>query len=789
MNVLTFLATNYVAHAATVKSSPGEGAIAVAMNTVLALCFPMFGLLRAINAIARRSRFGGSELKNACRAGALCMVVRSPEWRPEVGEEVEAIVVEEIKPEEENMHELEDRTTGTSEAEIINYLPSYAREGSSAWAYFDSIGARAHVDLDNTRIHGSYKLSPGYTFAIVPRHASLLEFKDTDAMVPDEASNEATFTTQFSAGGIVEDHESNSENTSNTSTAFRQCISRIAGRAAAAMRKEHTATTASRGTVSDISSNYSLVKPVASMVQILSAFNTLFLHRSDVVERWGYASFHLTVIPYLVMSMVNLVSNLLSADYSCIYMVESETMREAKKRGSVFAGAVAVIEEIERGNAPRPTLEDAPSWTGFTSQHMYAVARLLVFDYAAIIKLMRKPKYPLSNIRVLRRLPNEPQDDKATERSAQKVSRACSHNLAQDMTPVVELESAGALTHHVIDIPPEPSDILTGVVRSELDRMRRPLTVHQGNRQDERTSTSEPGGEARLAITLSTNVGHQYKVMPYRPPLRPRISKLLIGPDGGVANSVETTCATLGSLRNIQVTSEEAFLMVHSFGWYDPVRLRLIQGIRSRQDRRLEKMIWKTGWRILLKVVSQEVLPEIFGYHKRVNVADAPNPSRIYIPSCTRLVHEGTDRTGQSMRRGRPKLSLLLEGFLGCLILGVMFTFIGSESWWFFCGQSSLIERAIIVMWSSEGAFGLLLPLISLKETTFIFCQLPVYTILVGIYSAPWFLRLTALQGTPLLYVLMAVGCLPLGIFIAPIWGFVLVGRMLVEWGTCVRLY
>jgi hypothetical protein len=30
---------------------------------------------------------------------------------------------------------------------------------------------------------------------------------------------------------------------------------------------------------------------------------------------------------------------------------------------------------------------------------------------------------------------------------------------------------------------------------------------------------------------------------------------------------------------------------------------------------------------------------------------------------------------------------------------------------------------------------------------------------------------------------------LPLAMFIPPIWGFVLVGRMLVEWGNCIRLY
>lgn len=132
MIVLTFLATNFIAHAATVKSTPGEGAVATALNTLLALCFPMFGLLRAINAIARKARFGGSELKNACRAGALCMVVRSPEWRPEPGQEVEAVIVKDITPEPTSLITDESQRSDDTEAKMINYLPSYAREDSSA---------------------------------------------------------------------------------------------------------------------------------------------------------------------------------------------------------------------------------------------------------------------------------------------------------------------------------------------------------------------------------------------------------------------------------------------------------------------------------------------------------------------------------------------------------------------------------------------------------------------------------------------------------------------------------
>jgi hypothetical protein len=77
------------------------------------------------------------------------------------------------------------------------------------------------------------------------------------------------------------------------------------------------------------------------MVQIVSAFITLLSRRSDLINRWGYASYHLTVIPYLFMTLVNLVGNLCIADYPCLYMVRTETMHEAEKLGGMFEGEVA----------------------------------------------------------------------------------------------------------------------------------------------------------------------------------------------------------------------------------------------------------------------------------------------------------------------------------------------------------------------------------------------------------------------------------------------------------------
>lgn len=79
-----FYFTNYFAHAATVITTPGQGRKKTILVVLLALLFPGVGILRAMDAIRRHSRFESDPLRAAVRAGALCMVVRArPDQRRE----------------------------------------------------------------------------------------------------------------------------------------------------------------------------------------------------------------------------------------------------------------------------------------------------------------------------------------------------------------------------------------------------------------------------------------------------------------------------------------------------------------------------------------------------------------------------------------------------------------------------------------------------------------------------------------------------------------------------------
>lgn len=91
-------------------------------------------------------------------------------------------------------------------------------------------------------------------------------------------------------------------------------------------------------------STYSVGSAVIAIIQIIYASVTLYHSRGDQVSRYGYSSFSFTVVPYLIMSFVNMLGNLVNPSYSSIYMVHSEMMDEAIGRGGQFEGMVGKLE-------------------------------------------------------------------------------------------------------------------------------------------------------------------------------------------------------------------------------------------------------------------------------------------------------------------------------------------------------------------------------------------------------------------------------------------------------------
>jgi hypothetical protein len=77
-DILVFYIGNYLAHAVTTRSLPGESVLGAAFAILAALMFPMSGAIRGIRAISSGAIFADTELQIAARAGALCMVGKAP---------------------------------------------------------------------------------------------------------------------------------------------------------------------------------------------------------------------------------------------------------------------------------------------------------------------------------------------------------------------------------------------------------------------------------------------------------------------------------------------------------------------------------------------------------------------------------------------------------------------------------------------------------------------------------------------------------------------------------------
>lgn len=103
-----------------------------------------------------------------------------------------------------------------------------------------------------------------------------------------------------------------------------------------------------------LSCNYSIVKVLVGLGQAIYAGLTLYKACGNQIEVYGYAAFSLTVSPYLVVSVVNLIGNLTRPKYSTIYLVNSSIIDEATRRpGCYFNGVVGRLakfsedEEVE----------------------------------------------------------------------------------------------------------------------------------------------------------------------------------------------------------------------------------------------------------------------------------------------------------------------------------------------------------------------------------------------------------------------------------------------------------
>jgi hypothetical protein len=67
--------------------------------------------------------------------------------------------------------------------------------------------------------------------------------------------------------------------------------------------------------------NYPIIKVIAAILQTLYGSYEVFRVGESQFERYGFAAYSLTIIPYIIMSLVNLMAALIEPEYPTMYLV------------------------------------------------------------------------------------------------------------------------------------------------------------------------------------------------------------------------------------------------------------------------------------------------------------------------------------------------------------------------------------------------------------------------------------------------------------------------------------
>ncbi|KAI4159474.1 MAG: hypothetical protein LQ342_006553 [Letrouitia transgressa] len=283
------------------------------------------------------------------------MVIRTPEWRPKEGEVIQGCQLDNVgttatalaqelgvadleKPLESKSSAFNaSQALGTSfavatkEAENVefktrdtyeppplrNIIDSVTRRLIQSYR-FDSRAPSANVvDHKGVKIHGLCRLAPGYCLAYVPMDMKVY-----------------------------------------SRTRFRRRMS-FAGFLGVETAPEIK-----------LASTYDIPRILFSLIQTVSGGYALYRARGAQINRYGPSAYGLTVLPYMVVSVVNLIGSLLTSEYETMYQVHSATMDEMHTRGGICDGVVGSIED--------PEFDDTRSIDG--EERTVATGETIVFD-------------------------------------------------------------------------------------------------------------------------------------------------------------------------------------------------------------------------------------------------------------------------------------------------------------------------------------------------------------------------------------------------------------------------
>ncbi|KAB8067155.1 hypothetical protein BDV29DRAFT_186649 [Aspergillus leporis] len=319
--VTLFFLVNYVAHAATIMPFPGQPKLLAFLDFLTALLLPYSGLWRGASAIWRSSFFSRrcrndksyNQLEEAARAGALAVIIRSESWLPRLPDQVVKISATSFKPicrtEQPRgspvLAKYPEELAFQVDADNISTISTISNHGNPCHA-------RRRRPILPTEMAGLSLVNPA--FGEIRRVHGLLHLPDdfTIAILPYNA--------KVKFNGPDNDYQPYGASPGDDT----------------ARPYQH----------SNLASTYSLPRVLIAILQVFFALYSLTTptHEAEI-DKYGFAAFSFTVLPYLIMSLTNLTASLLIVSYPTLYLVRSEEMDEAERRGAKFDGVVGLLDQ------------------------------------------------------------------------------------------------------------------------------------------------------------------------------------------------------------------------------------------------------------------------------------------------------------------------------------------------------------------------------------------------------------------------------------------------------------
>lgn len=106
----------------------------------------------------------------------------------------------------------------------------------------------------------------------------------------------------------------------------------------------------------------SWLKAGVSIYQLMSAVHALWTTRGDQARRFGYAAYGLSVTPYALMSLINLLCNAVMGELPCRYLLRTAILEEAERRkGAQFSGVIGTLKELGEKENDVPIKRASPA--------------------------------------------------------------------------------------------------------------------------------------------------------------------------------------------------------------------------------------------------------------------------------------------------------------------------------------------------------------------------------------------------------------------------------------------